>query len=204
MEASRVFHKPVCIRLAALLLVTTVARSSAQLPNERPRPTILTYTAEAAGGYTGAVLGAAVGYFASALMCPWGGNSFFRTMALVGLPSAALGCAGGTYGIGSAFRQDGRFLPTLGTTAVATAVGGGLCWTGAQSYATPVGKGMLAVGAVTLVLTPFISTQAFNRSRPRDMHGSRFVPGSVGMAVVRNAEGIVHPALDVHLLTVRF
>jgi hypothetical protein len=206
MEASRVFHKSVCIRLAALLLVITVAHSSAQLPNERPRPepTFLTYATEGAGGYAGAMLGGTAGWFIAGLMYPWGGDAGIRMIAALGFFGAVLGCAGGTYGIGSAFRQDGRFLPTLGYTAVASVVGGGLCLAGIQSWGTPAGRTVRTVGAATLVIVPVIATIGYNRSRPRDSYGSRFVPGSVGLASVRDAEGIAHPALDVHLLTVRF
>jgi hypothetical protein len=63
---------------------------------------------------------------------------------------------------------------------------------------------MRTVGAATLVVVPIVATIGYNRSRPRNSYGSRFVPGSVGLAAAQDAEGIAHPALDVHLLTVRF
>jgi hypothetical protein len=201
------------MRLKSLLLVITVAQSSAQLPNERlrPEPTFLTYTAEAAGGYTGAVLGAAVGVAAASLLFPWGGPSALGAMAVVGFPAAFLGCAGGICVLGRTFRQDGKFGPTFGYTACATAVGGGLYYVGTRvkhgdvpAWQGNIGYGMTYVGVAAVVLAPVIATIGYNHSRPRDSHSSRFVPGSVGLAAVKDADGLAHPALNVHLLTVRF
>jgi hypothetical protein len=200
------------MRLASLLLVVTMARSSAQLPNERPRPepTFLTYAAEGAGGYAGALVGAAAGWLTGSILYPWGGP-YLEVWLGVGVPAALLGCAGGICGLGTAFRQNGKFLPTLAYGACAAVGGAGLYYFGTlvkhgdvPAWQGNTGLGMMYVGAAAVVLAPAIATYGYNRSRPRNSYGNRFVPGSVGLASVRDAEGIVHPALNVHLITVRF
>jgi hypothetical protein len=140
----------------------------------------------------------------------WGELSFV-TYGVISFPVAAVGCAGGICGLGAAFRQNGKFLPTLAYGACAAVGGCGLYYAGTlvkhgdvSASQANIGFGMTYVGGAAVVLAPVIATIGYNRSRPRDTYGSRFVPGSVGLASVRDAEGIVHPALDVHLLTVRF
>jgi hypothetical protein len=133
------------------------------------------------------------------------------TCFVVSFTAASVGCAGGTYGLGAAFQQDGKFLPTLAYSACAVVGGGGLYYFGTlvkhgdvSAGQANIGFGMTYVGVAAVVLAPVIGTIGYNHSRPRNSYGSRFVPGSVGLSSVRDGEGIVHPALDVQLLTVRF
>jgi hypothetical protein len=201
------------MRLSVLLLVAALALSSAQPLQDEPyvpEATALTQCAEAAGGYTGLLLGAAAGWLTGSIMYPWGGD-VLKVWLGVGGPAAILGCAGGICGIGAAFRQDGRFLPTLGYAAGSAIVGGGLYYAGTlvkhgdvSASQSDVGFGMTYVGAALVLFAPLIATGGYNQSRSSASYGGRFVPGSVGLAAVRDAGGIVHPALKAHLLTVRF
>ena len=64
--------------------------------------------------------------------------------------------------------------------------------------------GMRYASTALFVATPFVGVYAYNVSRPRDSHESRFVPGSVGLASVRDPDGTTQPSGNVRLLSVRF
>ena len=199
------------VALLALLAATATA-------NGQPlEPTFDTYAAEAGGGYTGYVLGSAVGA-CIALSIGLGNESnvdeAFTVFYSVSPLLAVSGCAGGVCLGGNAFEQDGRFLPTLAYTAGSVALGAGFYAGGHEvaygrviknyTVAQVVGLPLIGIGVAVLAATPVVAVYGYNRSRPRDSFGSRFVPGSVGLASVRDAEGIAHPSLNVRLLSVRF
>jgi len=206
-----------CLRavaLLALLVAAATANGRPFGPTENPRPSFGICAAEVGGGLAcgvlGLVIGGGIGGFV--FFNPASEMSAFAGAVMVGFPTALVGCAGGTYAVGSAFGQDGRFLPTLAYTAGAFVVAAGFTIGGIQvvnsdinnGTAFNVGMGMTYLGAAVFVAAPVVATYGYNRSRPRDSYGSRFVPGSVDLALVRDAEGIAHPSLNVRLLSVRF
>ena len=202
------------VALAALLVVAVTANGQTFGPAENTGPSFGICAAEVGGGLAGEVLGLIIGGGIGAVMFFSTVNDFSAGAGAiaVGTPVALVGCAAGTYALGSAFGQGGRFLPTLVYTAGTFVVGAGLCIGGIQvvnsdinnETAFNVGWGMTYLGAAVFASAPAVATYGYNRSRPRDSHGSRFVPGSVGLSSIRDAEGIAHPSLNVRLLTVRF
>ena len=181
---------------------------------ENPNPSFGIFAAEAGGGIVGA-LGLGGGFALATIFYPaWiddEGPIHWRTEALAGISVslALVGCAGGTYVIGSAFDQGGKFLPTRAYAAGTSAIGLGLIMGGTQlvngnSISNDVHLGMSYTGIALLAATPVVAAYGYNRSRPRGSLSRRFVPGSVGLASVRDAEGIAHPSLNVRLLSVRF
>jgi hypothetical protein len=191
-----------CLKVVALLAVLAAAANGQLFVQaENPRPSFGICAAEAGGGIVGIVLGAGLGWV-TGMTLYFAGNDGWRAATvgvLVGSSTGIAGCAGGTCLMGSAFGQQGRFLPTLAYTAGTFGVGALVLLAGTQtSYIVSW------AGAVVLASTPVVAVYGYNRSRPRDSYGSRFVPGSVGLASVRDAEGIAHPSLNVRLLSVRF
>jgi hypothetical protein len=90
-----------------------------------------------------------------------------------------LGSAGGTYIVGNAFHQDGRFLPTLAGSA----------------------SGLL-------VLSPFGSVIGYNLSRPKPVKQSflyqHFEPPSFSFRTEKTKENKIIPVLDFRLVNARF
>ena len=67
-----------------------------------------------------------------------------------------------------------------------------------------VGWSVIGLGIGAFVATPIASAYGYNRSRPREDLGGRFVPGSVALGMRRNHEGARYCVVDVHLLDLRF
>jgi len=63
---------------------------------------------------------------------------------------------------------------------------------------------MLYSGVGLFIATPIAAVVGYNISRPRDTCGNRFLPGSVALGAVSDADGVTHPSLDVRLLSIRF
>lgn len=171
------------------------------------------YALEAAGGIALGTLGLGCGF---AVALSYGGIDEGRAPgALAILLSvspllAVTGCAGGTCLVGSAFEQDGRFLPTLAYTAGTGALAYGLLLGGQTALNGPwghhgvIGWSMIGLGVAGTAAMPLAAVYGYNRSRPRDSYGSRFVPGSVSLGSVRDADGLIHLSLNIRLLSVRF
>ena len=201
------------VTLFALLLVAATANGQT-LETPRREGNIGIYALEAGGATVGALLGFGLG-MGTAFALWMSGTSEDQTMlpaALVGVPATIAGCAGGAYLMGSAFQQEGQYLPTLCWSTGGLAAGAALVIGGTQIQNSDIQVGTVnqigyytaVVGYLVLLATPEITTYGYNRSRPPDSYGSRFVPGSAGLASVRDAEGVAHPSLNVRLLTVRF
>jgi hypothetical protein len=198
------------LRLAALLLVLAVAQSSGQLPYEQPNPepTPLTYTAEAAGGLVGGLVGLVAGGLCVErllhLIHPQNYQTYVWRPFVGGAPFGAVGAAGGTFLTGAALRQGGRLLPTLGYEAGAVAAGAALIGLGV--LADPEGRDLawdlgLAGGAVYAV-SPMIATWGYNQSR-NSSFASRILPGSVALGSVVDKNGAPALSIDVRLLSMK-
>ena len=206
---------PICPLLFAL--------AAAQEPFPIPEPisarkaSFGIYAAEAGGGIALAGLGLAcsgllaLGY--------WGNNEGeaqgATTILFVASPILGLtGCAGGTCIAGSAFGQNGRFLPALAHATVTAALGVGLWWGGTRlayygvidNYHTAqaVGWPVICLGIGTIAATPVAAVYGYNRSRPPERVGGRFVPGSVALGTVRDSSGDLQPTVDFCLVGFRF
>jgi hypothetical protein len=200
----------------ALLLVASLsaAQESAISPDATVgrRPSLGVYALEGTGGVALGALGLGCGFCAA---LAYGGNDEGRTTGAVAIllavsPAlAVVGCAGGTSLVGSAFRQDGRFLPTLaytaGTGAVACGLllGGQTMLNGPFGYHGVIGWSMIGLGIAGVAATPVAAVYGYNRSRPLGTYGSRFVPGSITLGSVKGTDGRIHPSLNVRLLNVR-
>ena len=171
------------------------------------------YALEAAGGIALGVAGIGCG-FAAAL--GYGGMDEGRAPGAVAIlltvspVLAVTGCAGGTCLVGSAFGQEGQFLPTLAYTAGTGALayglllGGQTALNGPWGYHGVIGWSMISLGVAGTAAVPLAAVYGYNRSRPRSSYGGRFVPGSITLASVRGTDGLIHPSLNVRLLSMRF
>lgn len=205
---------------AGLLLFTlAVAQESSPMPEpiSARKPSLGIYAAEASGGIALTALGLAVSGILS--LGYWGNNENnvrgAVTVLYVASPLLGLtGCAGGTCIAGSAFGQDGRFLPTLAYATATATLGAGLYWGGRQlayggvidNYRTAkvVGWSVMCLGIGAVAATPVASVYGYNRSRSHEKVGGRFLPGSVALGTARDPSGGLHPALDVRLVDYRF
>ncbi len=193
--------------LLALLTATIANGQTSEVP--RREPSFGIYAAETGGALAGVVVGAGFGV---AIGIMSGGNNTNRMAAigvLFGIPAVLAGCAGGTYIVGSAYHQDGRYLPALGWTAGAATLGVVLLDAGTWVYVTSrIGAGggaaVSGLGIAVLAATPIATVVGYNLSRPRVSVGSRFLPGAVALGSVMDADGVGHASLDVRMLTVRF
>ncbi len=206
------------LRTVVLVALLGVAATANGQPLESPRrePNLGIYAAELGGGIVGgAACGAGLGLltFYVATKTRASIEEAATAVACALYAGGAAGCAGGTYLMGSSFGQDGKLLPTAAWAGGTTAVGMALIIAGSRVYAhdpssypaARIGSAVSLTGAaVVYVAAPVMATVGYNLSRPRDSLGSRLVPGSVGLASVRDAEGIAHPSLNVRLLSVRF
>ena len=195
------------LRIVALLvLLAAAANGQSLVAAQNPQPSFGVYAAETGGGFLGelaAVVGVSLAVFGvgEATGADWFDESsipygILWVAALV--PAIPAGSAGGACIVGHHYNGDGKFwaaglggLAGMGTGLVVAALGHSVL-NGIPSYAVAVVGP--AVGA----------TVGYNLSRTRDSYGSRFIPGSVGLASVRDAAGIAHPSLNVRLLSVRF
>ncbi|MCX6841600.1 MAG: hypothetical protein NTX53_04890 [candidate division WOR-3 bacterium] len=193
--------------LLAVVAATIVDGQTYETPRREPNFGI--YAAEAGGAVAGALVGACFGV---AIGIGSGGNNTNRMLAiggLFGIPAVLAGWAGGTCVAGNAFQQHGRFLPTLGWTAGTATLGVVLLdagtWVDVTSRIGPGGGAAVSdLGLAVLAAMPIITVYGYNLSRPRDSYGSRFVPGSVGLASVRQIDGTKRPSVNIRFLSVRF
>ena len=203
-----------CLKVVVLLAVAAATTANGQVhETSRREPSFGIYAAEAGGGIIGA-LGLGGTFAVATVFWPFYIDNPPETNpgVLLGIAGTLglVGCAGGTWLAGSGFNQHGKFLPTIAYATATSAVGLGLCLVGTQlrNHYSPVrfavGEGMRYTGVGLFFATPFAAAYGYNRSRPRDSYGSRFVPGSVSLASVRDGEGIAHPSVNVRLLSVRF
>jgi hypothetical protein len=206
-------------RKAVMLLVFLGGVTAGELPYEAaPQETGLgVYAGELGGSLVGAI--AVGGTFAAVtLFYPaWTDDARpidWSPQVLAGVSGslALLALAGGTCIVGKALDQGGKFLPTLAYATGTSAIALGLCLGGTQlrnhnsreSIGFSAGSGMLYSGVGLFIATPIAAVVGYNISRPRDTCGNRFLPGSVALGVVSDADGVTHPSLDVRLLSIRF
>ena len=202
--------------LAFLLVITLSAAqefTTTPGPVAMRQPSFGGYALEATGGAALGVLGFGCGL---AIALGYGGIDEGRDREAVAIALgvspvlAVTGCAGGTCLVGCALEQDGRFLPTLAYTAGAGALayglllGGQTMLHGPWGYHGVIGWSMIGLGVAGTAATPLAAVYGYNRSRPRRSYGSRFAPGSVTLGSVKGVDGLLHPALNVRLLSVRF
>ncbi len=205
------------MRAALLSILFVFSLASAQdllsmpAPSEAREPNFGIYAAEAAGGLAGGLLGFAAGSAVGFILF-WDYDhetSAIGGMLLIGAPVAGIGCAGGTYGLGSAFRQEGQFLTTLAWGVGSAVLGLGIYVAGVQLMNRPMGPEVVwDLGEVVMnlgwVAPVVLTTVGCNLSRPRDIFGGRFLPGSVALGSVTDADGAAQPSLDVRLVNFRF
>ena len=203
------------ILVLPLILSLSAAQEFTTMPGPvaRRQTSFGIYTLEAAGGVTLGAVGigcgitAALGYAGIDEGRAQGGMAVLLSVSPV---LAVAGCAGGTCLVGSAFGQEGRFLPTLAYTAGTGALAYGLLLGGQSALNGPwgyhgvIGWSMISLGVAGTAAMSLAAVFGYNRSRPRSSYGSRFVPGSITLASVRDADGLIHPSLNVRLLSVRF
>ena len=195
----------------AVLLAVAVSR--AQPLSERPQTSPWVYVGETGGAAAMCAASALVGgmmvYFAA------GGpmnEAALGPAGVTGIVCAFFGCPTGAYLTGKILKQQGRFLPMLAYTAGAVAVSCGVLFVGAQisthnverERIKAIGDKTTVFGLVLLAATPLATVYGYNRSRPRNSFGSRFMPGSIGLRSVRDWDGTRLALLDVRLLSVRF
>jgi hypothetical protein len=191
--------------LLALLLIFSLTAAQEFSPMPAPAAArelnVGICVAEAGGAIVGLAWCGLLGWYGGMLLSStWTDGTGNNTVAgLVAASAGIAGCAGGTYLMGNGFRQGGQFLPTLAWTTGSVALGTGLLYAKTRAK-TDIGW----LGTSMLVATPFVATLGYNLSRPRDAYGGRFLPGSVAVGSVKDADGVAHPSLDVRLATVRF
>ncbi|HTW90414.1 MAG TPA: hypothetical protein VMH22_01715 [bacterium] len=204
------------VTIAAVLALAVATSAIGQTPeatNSHAAPWVA-YAAETGGSYLGAAL--LGGTVAAAVLLPFYTDNPPETKTepavMLGIAGALglVGCSGGTWLVGSAFDQHGQFLSALGGATAVSLVGVGVYagGVGLQHNYSPVpfhvGEVMKYIGAGLLVSAPVAAVLGYNHSRPADGYSSRFIPGSVALGAARDASGVVHPSLDVKLLSVRF
>jgi hypothetical protein len=194
--------------VAVLAVLLTAANGQSLVPSENPKPSFGIHAAETGGGLLGGLgLGFAAALAEFYIVGPNDPGPQMTRILVVGVPFGVVGLAGGTTLVGSAFHQQGKFWPTLAWSAGSVAAGLALAAGGfylGNNDVGPIGSLAPVVVAIGLAAPPILTTVGYNRSRSQNSFGSRFVPGSVGLASVRDAEGIAHPSLNVRLLSVRF
>ncbi len=205
-----------CPKVIVLLAVVAATIADGRMyETTRREPNFGIYAAEAGGGFLGAIgLGGtfAVATIIIPVMTDNYPNTPLEVYAGVSGVLGLIGCAGGTWLAGSGFVQQGKFLPALAYAAGTSAIGLGLCVGGTQlrnhnshkSIGFSAGSGMLYSGIGLFIATPIAAVAGYNLSRPHDAYGSRFLPGSVALGAVSDADGVIHPSLDVRLLSFRF
>jgi hypothetical protein len=184
--------------LALLLCGVAFGQVGSALP---PRTSFGIHAAEVGGGLVGLVVAAgssaALGYVAVV------GNDMHPEMEpAVLVVSAAVGiagCAGGICLVGSAFHQEGRFWPTFGYGAASFGMGALFLAAGSQVF-FPLGW----VGAAAIVATPVVATWGYNRSRPRDAFGSRFLPPTIDLTTETRFDHTKVTTTRVELLRLAF
>jgi len=202
--------------MAGLLISLVTGLAPAQGVPFQPEPATTRepnfgiYAAEAAGGLVGGLAGFAAGSILGAYLFynPAHDMSALQGTILVGVPVAGIGCAAGTFGLGNAFHQEGRFLPTL-AWGVGSALAGLGIYSGGVALMNRVngpdvvwniGEGLMCSSWVVPVV---LTAVGYNLSRPRDPYGARLVPGSVTLGIARSAEG-TRSSVDVRLVSFRF
>lgn len=203
-----------CLKVVVLLAVAAATTANGQVhETSRREPSFGIYAAEAGGGIIGA-LGLGGTFAVATVFWPFYIDNPPETNpgVLLGIAGTLglVGCAGGTWLAGSGLNQHGKFLPTIAYATATSAVGLGLCLGGTQlknrssSVGYHVGEGMVYSGVGLFIATPIAAVVGYNLSRPRDAYGSRFLPGSVALDAVRDEDGVVHPSVNVRLLSARF
>ncbi len=172
---------------------------------------VLGYMLGTAGAIGGFLVGWAIDPPPEGTVLP---NSLgIRIATLLGVTAGgSFGTASGTWLIGSACKQNGRFFPTWGWSALAAAAGVAMISTDPLMCSPPVanpatGNTLMVLGAsVLLVGTPVIATWAYDRSRttPRAPTDGRVMFGSPAIRARALPGGSIYPSFNLQFLTVRF
>jgi hypothetical protein len=195
---------------AAALLAVLVAAANGQpsVQAENPKPSFGIYAAETGGGFLGELAAATAVTLAVYGFAAANGADFFDESswpyavlwAAALVPAVPAGSAAGAYIVGHHYGGDGEFW-AAGLGGLAGLMVFAL---GAQITDGSSSTASIPIYALAVVSPAVGATVGYNLSRTRVSYGSRFMPGSVGLAAVRDAKGIAHPSLKVHLLSVRF
>jgi|WetSurMetagenome_2_1015567.scaffolds.fasta_scaffold278749_2 hypothetical protein len=204
-------HKAVV--LLAVLAMTTIRAQVYETP--RREVNFGVYAGEFGGGLGGALVVGGTFAVVTLFYPAWIDHArpiSWSPQALAGVSGslALLGLADGTCIVGNALDQGGKFLPTLAYATGTSAIALGLCLGGTQlknhrsTVGSYVGVGMVYTGVGLFIATPIAAAVGYNRSRPRGKFGGRFLPGSVALDVISDADGVSHPAVNVRLLSIKF